>query len=95
MPTYHENYVRRGSIFNKGEAGILLNNTAVGVMVDETLDMIKRLTIRQAKGFMFVDEMLVDYNDGSVGRDMMRIKHSPSNISEIKNGEYAIYFEGI
>ncbi|NOT85275.1 MAG: hypothetical protein HOP02_10980 [Methylococcaceae bacterium] len=92
---YHKNYVRRGSIFNKGEAGILLNSAAVGVLINETLEILKRLSIRQAKGFMFVEEIMVDYNDGMVGRDMMRIKHSPSNISEAKNGEYAVYFEGI
>ncbi len=91
---YDKNYVRRGSIFDKGEAGILLNSSAVNILVDEILEMIKRLSIKQAKGFMFVDEILVDYNDGVVGKDMMRIKHTPSNISESKNGEYAVYFEG-
>jgi hypothetical protein len=92
---YHPNFVRRGSIFNTGEAGILLNSSAIDILVQCTLQLIEQLTIRQAKGFMFVDSVLVDYNDGKSGRDMMRIKHTPSNISESKNGDYAVYFEGI
>lgn len=94
---YHQNYVRRGSIYKIGEAGILLNDAAIDILVQEALDLIKQLSIKQAKGYMFVDEVLVDYNDGSTGRDMMRIKHTPSNISEIKKDgkNYAVYFEGV
>jgi hypothetical protein len=92
---YHKNYVRRGSIFKSGEAGILLNDSAIEVLVKLTLQMIENLTIKQAKGYMYVDGVEVDYNNGKSGRDMMRIKHSPSNINPKKDENYAVYFEGV
>ncbi len=93
--TYHKNYVRKGAIFKTGEAGILLNEDAVDILINVTLDLIKNINIRQAKGYMYVDEILIDYNDGLTGRDMMRIKHTPSNTQPTKDAAYAIYFEGI
>lgn len=90
---YHENYVRRGAIFNEGEQGILLNDDAIEILVEETLALLKNLNIRQAKGYMYVDDVTVDYNDG-VGKNMMRIKHSSNDIEPTKNQEYAIYYEG-
>lgn len=92
---YHKNYVRKGTIFDDGEAGILLNEYAVDALVNETIALLEGLQIRQAKGYMYVDEVTVDYNDGSSGRDMMRIKHNPGKEqSEKKDKKYAIYFEG-
>ncbi len=90
---YHKNYVRRGSIFNEGEQGILLNDSAIEVLVNETLELIKNLSIRQAKGYMYVDQVEIDYNDG-VGKNMMRIKHSPDKIQSSKDQSYAVYYEG-
>ncbi|HFG2245730.1 TPA: type I-Fv CRISPR-associated protein Cas7fv, partial [Vibrio cholerae] len=49
---FHKNYVRRGTIFEEGECGILLNDDAVKSLVDETLDRLANLSIRQAKGYM-------------------------------------------
>lgn len=93
---YHANYVRRGAIFDIGEAGILLNDTAIDVLVKETLSRLRNLSIRQAKGYMYVDTIEVDYNDGSSGKDMMRIKRDISSIEkEKKDRQYAVYFEGI
>ena len=91
---FHNNYVRRGSIFDDGEAGILLNESAMDALVNETIELLKGLQIRQAKGYMYVDEVEVDYNNGSVGKDMMRIKHTPSSIQSKKQEGYAVYFEG-
>jgi hypothetical protein len=91
---YHKNYVRRGAIFNEGEQGVLLNDAATDVLVNETLELIKNLTIRQAKGYVYVDAVDVDYNEG-VGKNMMRIKHSPELVQPSKNNIYAIYYEGI
>jgi hypothetical protein len=93
--TYHSTYVRRGSIYNYGEAGILLNEQAIDVLVKETLSLLENLSIRQAKGYMFVDEVEIDYNDGNSGKDMMRIKRDVSLISNAKEGKYAVYFEGV
>ncbi len=87
--TFHQNYVRSGTIFEEGENGILLNTDAVKALIEHTLTMISELSIRQAKSYMYVDEVLVDYNDS---HKMMRIKHSEGDISEQPESEYAVYF---
>ena len=87
--TFHQNYVRGGTIFEEGENGILLNNDAVKALIEHTLQMISELSIRQAKSYMYVDEILVDYNDS---HKMMRIKHSEGDISEQAISDYAVYF---
>jgi hypothetical protein len=87
--TFHKNYVRRGTIFEEGEQGILLNNDAMQALVEHTLSRISELSIRQAKSYMYVDEILVDYNDSN---KMMRIKRSESDISEAPESDYASYF---
>ncbi len=86
---FHKNYVRRGTIFEEGEQGILLNNDAMQALVEKTLNSISELSIRQAKGYMYVDEILVDYNDSN---KMMRIKRNPAAISETPESDYASYF---
>jgi hypothetical protein len=87
--TFHPNYVRAGTIFEEGEVGILLDNVAINILVAETIRMISELSIKQAKGYMYVDSVLVDYNDS---HRMMRIKRSESDIFEKPNGDYATYF---
>jgi hypothetical protein len=86
---FHPNYVRQGTIFEEGEVGILLNNEAIQVLVNHTLERINNLTIRQAKGYMYVDDVLVDYNDST---KMMRIKRDESSIESTPMSKYAIYF---
>ncbi len=87
--TFHANYVRLGTIYEQGEAGILLDDTAIDILVKTTLDMIQDLVIRQAKGYMYVDRVEVDYNDSN---QMMRIKrHGETNPTATTN--YAVYFE--
>ena len=86
---YHSNYVRRGTIFEEGEAGILLNHDAVKILIDATLEKLKNLTIRQAKGYMYVDQIEVDYNDSD---KMMRIKRYPDQVNPALNNEFATYF---
>lgn len=87
--TFHDNYVRSGTIFEEGEVGVLLNHDAIQSLVEVTLRMIQELSIRQAKAYMYVDDVLVDYNDSS---KMMRIKRDESSIAEEPNGPYATYF---
>lgn len=87
--TFHKNCVRNGTIFEEGENGILLNNDAVAILIEETLRKLKELSIRQAKSYMYVDEITVDYNDSN---KMMRIKSDESSISPTLKGEYANYF---
>ena len=92
---YHNNYVRRGAIFDIGEEGILLNDKAIDILVNETLDRLRDLNIRQGKGYMYVDSVEVDYNDGNSGKDMMRIRANPEAIKINKgDSEYAVYFKG-
>ncbi|NKI19269.1 hypothetical protein HCU74_17820 [Spongiibacter sp. KMU-166] len=86
---FHSNYVRNGTIFEEGEVGILLNNDSIKALVDHTLERIQNLSIRQAKSYMYVDSVLVDYNDSN---KMMRIKADEGAIQEDCNGEFAVYF---
>ena len=86
---FHKNYVRRGPIFEEGEQGILLNNDAMQALVEHTLSRIAELSIRQAKSYMYVDEILVDYNNSN---KMMRIKRSERDISQTPESDYASYF---
>jgi hypothetical protein len=86
---FHPNYVRGGTIFEEGEVGVLLDNEAIDILVKETLRMIEELIIRQAKGYMYVDNLLVDYNDSN---KMMRIKRNPTGVNEEPKSPYAVYF---
>jgi hypothetical protein len=89
IATFHENYVRSGTIFEEGEVGILLNQDAIQTLVDYTIELISELSIRQAKSYMYVDEVLVDYNDGN---KMMRIKRDEGSIAVAPEIEFATYF---
>lgn len=92
---YHENYVRRGSIFGEGEQGILLNDAAIDELVNQTIDLLKCLSIRQAKGYMYVDELLVDYNNSDMAKDMFRIKKDEQSVQPTRGSySYAVYYEG-
>lgn len=89
---FHHNYVRKGTIYNEGETGILLDQVAIDILVNTTLDMVRELSIRQAKGYMYVDNIEVDYNDSN---KMMRIKRSPDEVNSQPTTDYAVYFEAI
>jgi len=89
IATFHPNFVRKGTIFEEGEVGILLNDDAIKSLVTHTLDRVAELSIRQAKGYMYVDEITVDYNDSN---KMMRIKRDESEISEQSDSNFAVYF---
>ncbi len=86
---FHPNYIRSGTIFEEGEVGIILNDDAVHALVEHSIERIKSLSIRQAKSYMYVDSILVDYNDSN---KMMRIKSDEGSISEQKLVNYACYF---
>ncbi len=86
---FNKNYVRNGTIFEEGENGILFNQDAIRILVETTIQKIKELSIRQAKSYMYVDEVTVDYNDST---KMMRIKRDPGQIEKNPKSDYAIYF---
>lgn len=87
---FHANYVRKGTIFEEGEVGILLDNTAIDILVNETLNLLRELSIKQVKGYMYVESVEVDYNDSN---KMMRIKRSPEQANLEPQMDYAVYFE--
>lgn len=89
--TFHTNFVRKGTIYKQGEAGILLDDTAIDILVETTLNMIENLVICQAKGYMYVDSVSRDYNSNK----MMRIKptRSPNDVITTKKEPYAVYFQ--
>lgn len=87
---FNSNYVRKGTIFEEGEAGILLNEDAVRILIEEMLDMLRGLSIRQSKSYMYIDEVVVDYNDSN---QMMRIKRKPDEILSQPKNHFAVYFE--
>ena len=96
---YHKNYVRKGSIFTNeahGEAGILLNDNAINVLVNQMKYLLDNLGFRQAKGWMMVNKLDVDYNDSTLAKNMFRIKRDGSDTQDNKgNAKYAVYFEGM
>lgn len=87
---FHENYCRIGAIFDEGEVGVLINDDGIEVLVNEMLSRVNELFIKQAKGYLYVDELEVDYNSSS---KPMRIKKSLMNISSEKHEEFAKYYE--
>lgn len=87
---FHTNYVRKGGFMNAGEAGLLLNDDAIDLVVTEVLERIKDLFIRQSKGYLRVTELLVDYNTGRA----MRIKDNEQSINLHKSDSFAVYYEG-
>jgi len=91
--TYNEKYVRVGTIFADGQKGILLNDAGIDVLVKKLLSMLEALAFNQAKGFMFVDSVKVDYNNFSSPNQMFRLIKNESNINPKKNEPYAVYYE--
>ncbi len=83
------NYVRKGTIFEEGEAGILLNDDAIKILIDHTIELISELSIRQAKSYMYVDEVITDYNNSN---KMMRIKRDESRAEQTPSTDFATYF---
>lgn len=78
---------RHGSFSKVGEAGLLLNQAALGALVEETLDLIRNLYIRQSKGYLRVDEVVVDYNSGHAFRVIQ-----DESLATPKQEDYAVYY---
>ena len=85
-------YYRVGSIFNEPEEGILLSQGAIKVLVDLMIEMIEELSINQAKGWMTVDNVEIDYNESN---KMLRIITSPDEINEYNDEDFAVYYEKV
>lgn len=87
---FNANYVRKGGILNEGEVGILLDNTAISILVETMINMLSTLVIKQGKGYMYVETVEVDYNDSNKA---MRIKRNPEEIVSENKQDYAVYFQ--
>lgn len=57
------------------------------------LNMIENLGFSQAKGYMYVEDVRVDYNNFAQPKDMFRIRKNSSEISPQKSEAYAIYYQ--
>lgn len=86
--TFAKNYIRIGSIMKTGEAGILLNDDAIDLIIKEILNRIENVFLKQSKGYLAVTKLLIDYNNGTP----MRIKNREDIIQQYKNENYAIYY---
>jgi hypothetical protein len=87
---FHENYVRQGTLFEQGEQGILLNDMAVTVIMRHMVERIETFSIRQGKGYMYVDDVQLDFN---ASHKMMRIKRAPDECRSQKGDlAFARYF---
>lgn len=93
---YYKNCVRQGTLFNYGENGIILNDDAMDVMVNAMKYLIENLSIHQAKGYMYVEEVNFDYNDSVLAKDTMRIKSKGLDVINPykEQRKYAEYFKG-
>ncbi len=87
---FHINYRRINAISPEGEAGILLNQDAIDLLIQEFIERLESLHITQGRGRLTVTNLHVDYNDGSP----MRIKTKGVALKEDKEDKnYAVYYE--
>lgn len=79
--------VRQGGLQSVlGEAGLLLNDAAIDVLVNETIEMLRNLYIRQGKGYVRVTKVQVDFNDSP---RVLRIEEDAGLISEARDPKVA------
>lgn len=67
----------------QGEAGLLLNDEALDLLIDETLAMLRDLYIRQGKGYVRVTDLKVDFNDSA---RVLRLHEDPTTPLSSRNG---------
>lgn len=93
--TYHDKYMRIGSVYREQtQAGLLLNDDAIKIIVNETIKRLEDFSFRQAQGYMVAQELTVDYNNSN---QTLRIK-DPKKIdliSEKLGEDFAVYYEGV
>lgn len=82
-------WVRKNRAIKEGEWGILFNQDAIDVLVKWVLNKLENLVVKQAKGHMETESIVIDYNNGK----HFRIKKDELSICETKDVEYEIYYE--
>ena len=80
---------RIGAVAKVGDAGILLNDDALRVVIDQIIEMIRGLYIRQGKGYLQVTDVLVDYNDSNRA---FRSEADPSVAVGVDHSGFAHYY---
>lgn len=88
---FKNNYVRINAISKEGEAGILLNNDAISLIVKEIITLIKELYISRSRAYVKVKNVIVDYNSEKT----MRIKDGIEYINDTLDEDYAVYYEAM
>ena len=81
--------VRKGSISKVGEAGIVLNDDAIRIVVAQVRELMESLCVRQGKGYLQVTNVLVDFNNG--GR-VFRSEADPTLADAQGSAPFAIYY---
>ncbi|MGK0289824.1 MAG: hypothetical protein ACI86H_001271 [bacterium] len=84
-------FERKGSLIPSHEFGLLLNQDAIGLLVQDVIRRFNDLSIVQGKGFMRVDDVKVHYNSGNKA---MVVKRS-DNLTESKETKYAEFYQAI
>lgn len=82
-------WVRKHRVIKEGEWGMLFNQDAIDVLVKWCLNKLENLVVKQAKGHMETESIVIDYNNGK----HFRIKKDELSICETKDAEYEIYYE--
>lgn len=81
--------VRIGAVSKVGDAGVVLNDDAIRVVVDQVRELIETLFIRQGKGYLQVTDVLVDFNDG---HRVFRCEAQPDIADVAGEGPFAVYY---
>lgn len=81
-------WVKKGSLAEVGEAGFLLNEDAQQIYIDWALERLGSLCIKQAGGWLAVQNVVADYNSGK----HFRIKDDFNNARQQKSESFAIYY---
>ena len=81
--------VRIGAVSKVGDAGVVLNDDAMRVVVDQIRELIETLCIRQGKGYLQVTGVQVDFNDG---RRVFRSESAPDIADAQGAGPFAFYY---
>jgi hypothetical protein len=83
---------RVGAVSWATEAGILLNDDALRVVIDQIKDLITHLYIRQGKGYLQVLEVLVDYNESN---RVFRAETDRGIAVGVDGGHFAQYYNEV
>ena len=95
-------YRRINNLLDDIEFGLLLNQSAIDVLVLDTLRRLSELKIAQGKGFLAIETVSVLLNKGRQAMSIKKCDHSSDEIvtpstllKHEKQREYAVYFEPV